>query len=176
MRELIDAKSEEEGLSESRLPHFDPGWTLLITGMNGRPFHKTTKVSFNHNILYLLHGSGSWDFLGLNHYTTAYVNATSGGAPGWNGDQNNVKWSDPSWEHSASSWLKVVPWGFREVLKWINNTYGNPILYVTENGFSDTDSVGLNDTRRVNYFTQYINNMLKAVLLDGCNVVSYTAW
>jgi beta-glucosidase/6-phospho-beta-glucosidase/beta-galactosidase len=150
MREYVDEKSRKEGRAESRLPQFDPGWTLLV--------------------------KGSYDFLGLNHYTTELVEASSGGEPGWNGDQDTLTYQDGTWEESASSWLKVVPWGFRKLMVWINMTYGNPTLYVTENGFSDTDSVGLNDTRRENYYMQYINNMLKAVLLDGCNVVSYTAW
>ena len=120
--------------------------------------------------------AGTWDFLGLNHYTTQYVNNDNNGPSGWDGDQATFKWHDPEWESSASSWLKVVPWGFREVLKWIKKTYNNPTVYVTENGFSDDNTVGPNDSRRVNYFNQYINNLLKAVLIDGCNVVSYTAW
>jgi len=150
MRQLIDEKSLQEGRNESRLPHFDPGWTLLL--------------------------KGSWDFLGLNHYTTELVTASEGGAPGWQGDQNTVTTQDDTWEESASSWLKVVPWGFYKLLNWIRVTYDNPLLYVTENGYSDYDDVGLNDTRRVNYYNLYINNMLKAVLLDGCNIKSYTAW
>jgi len=104
------------------------------------------------------------------------VEAATGGEPGWVGDQDTYTFQDTTWEESASSWLKVVPWGFRKLLVWINKTYGNPILYVTENGFSDDDTVGLQDTGRINYYTNYINEMLKAVLLDGCNVVSYTAW
>jgi lactase-phlorizin hydrolase len=148
MRKYVDEKSFNEGRPVSRLPKFDAGWTLLL--------------------------KGSLDFLGLNHYTTELTSATTGGGPGWDGDQNTRNFQDPSWEGSASSWLKVVPWGFRKLLNWINKTYGNPTLYVTENGFSDVG--GLNDTGRVNYYTQYINNALKAVKLDGCNVVSYTAW
>lgn len=70
----------------------------------------------------------------------------------------------------------MVPWGFRKLLNWIKNTYGNPELLVTENGFSDNSTVGLNDTMRTEYFRLYINNMLKASQLDGCNVTAYTAW
>jgi len=120
--------------------------------------------------------SGSWDFLGLNHYTTEMVSAGTAGAPGWEKDQETNIWQDESWPSSASGWLKVVPWGFRNLLNWINKTYGNPILYVTENGFSDLESVGVDDVGRVSYYTQYINEMLKAVTIDKCNVVSYTAW
>jgi len=98
------------------------------------------------------------------------------GPPGFRGDQNLIQIVDPKWESAASSWLKVVPWGFRKLLKWVKDTYDNPLVYVTENGFSDDNSVGLNDTRRINYFRQYINYLLKAVKLDECNVMGYTAW
>jgi len=120
---------------------------------------------------------GSFDFLGLNHYTTDLVIDSPGETkPGWQWDQNTHLYQDPSWPESASSWLKMVPWGFRKLLNWIKNTYGNPELLVTENGFSDSDRVGLNDTMRTEYFRLYINNMLKASQLDGCNVTAYTAW
>ena len=44
-----------------------------------------------------------------------------------------------------------MPWAFRKELNWIANAYGNPPIYVTENGFSDYG--GLNDTNRVLYYT-----------------------
>jgi len=49
-------------------------------------------------------------------------------------------------------------------------------MYITENGWSDSRNASLEDTGRIQYFTGYINNVLKAVLLDGVNVKSYTAW
>ena len=150
MRQLVDGKSEAEGLAQSRLPVFTPEWKQML--------------------------NGSYDFLGLNHYTTELVVPAVRTDAGWNGDQNTMTYQSDEWESSASSWLKVVPWGFRKLMVWIKNTYGNPLLYVTENGYSDNDQVGLNDTARVRYYTSYINEMLKAVLLDGCNVKSYTAW
>lgn len=152
MREYIDRKSAEDGLPESRLPSFDAEWTQMI--------------------------NGSWDFLGLNHYTTMYVQNKPGRAtPGWSYDQETEISIDESWGDSGSEWLKVVPWGFRNLLNWIKRTYKNPILYVTENGYSDPAvGVGLNDTARIYYYSNYINNMLKAIRLDGCNIGSYTCW
>jgi lactase-phlorizin hydrolase len=146
----VDRKSAEEGLPTSRLPTFDADWTYLI--------------------------KGSYDFLGLNHYTTELAaHGTIEGEPiGWKSDQNVVFSYHEDWPESASAWLKVVPWGFRKLLKWINKTYGNPLVYVTENGFSDED--GLIDSNRTNYYRNYINNLLYAVNVDGCNVKSYTAW
>jgi lactase-phlorizin hydrolase len=151
MRDIIDRKSlVDEGLPESRLPEFDVGWSFLL--------------------------KGSTDFLGLNHYTTNMVNASIETKPGWLWDQDTKTWQDPSWPASASKWLKVVPWGFRKLLNWIKNTYGNPNVLITENGFSDDHSVGTADVKRTQYYNDYINNMLKAVVVDGCNVTSYTAW
>ncbi|ODM94351.1 Lactase-phlorizin hydrolase [Orchesella cincta] len=150
MRQLIDQKSEAEGLQESRLPEFDNYWSQQL--------------------------NGSYDFLGLNHYTTELVVPENRTDPGYSGDQNTRTYQSAEWPESASSWLKVVPWGFRKIMNWIKNTYGNPTLYVTENGFSDTDAEGVNDQGRVDYYRDYTNNMLKAIKLDGCNIKKYTAW
>jgi beta-glucosidase/6-phospho-beta-glucosidase/beta-galactosidase len=82
------------------------------------------------------------------------------------------------------SWRKIydihirlqVPWGFRKLLNWLSKTYGSIDIYVTENGFADYPDTGVNDTGRVDYYTSYINEMLKAVKVDGINVKSYSAW
>lgn len=76
---------------------------------------------------------------------------------------------------SALNWSNYFR-GFRKLLNWIKNTYGNPVLIVTENGFSDTDAEGVNDQRRIEYYRDYTNSMLKAINIDGCNVTKYTAW
>ena len=60
---------------------------------------------------------------------------------------------------SGSSWLRVTPFGIRKVLRWIKEKYGDVPIYITENGFSDNGA--LEDTDRVNYYNQYINNVLK---------------
>lgn len=150
MRELIDRKSSEDDLPQSRLPVFTEEEKSMILG--------------------------SSDFLGFNHYTTELVESMDSNVRSWNGDQNTRTSQDPTWPASASGWLKHVPWGFRKLLNYFKNTYNNPVVYVTENGFSDTDEVGLNDDGRVRYYREYINEMLKAVNIDGCNVKSYTAW
>lgn len=92
------------------------------------------------------------DFLGLNHYTTSLVKdyeypidyPTSHSK-----DVGVAVESDPSWKNSSASWLKVVPWGFRKLLKWIKNEYDNPLVYVTENGYADNGQ--LNDVDRIYY-------------------------
>lgn len=96
---------------------------------------------------------GTSDFLGLNHYTTWLVRQFEydvSEPPTFWKDSGTAFEQDPTWESSDAGWLKVVPWGFRNLLKWLKNTYNNPILYVTENGFADTGD--LDDQRRVNYY------------------------
>jgi lactase-phlorizin hydrolase len=150
MRKMVDEKSAAEGRQESRLPTFNPTWTNVI--------------------------NGTLDFLGLNHYSTNYGFATSGGAPGHDGDADTGSSIDPTWPESGTSWLRVVPWGFRRLLNWLAMEYGNPPIYVTENGYADKDTDGVADLGRIDYYRKYINEMLKAVRIDGVNVKGYTAW
>jgi len=61
---------------------------------------------------------------------------------------------------AASLWLYIVPWGLRRALCWVKDHYGNPPVYVTENGFSDSSGT-LDDHDRVDYLRRYINELLK---------------
>jgi len=149
MREFVDRASEEQGVP-SRLPEFTHAESVEL--------------------------KGSWDFLGLNHYTTELSEPLVRPGAGWDNDQDTQQTHDPTWPPSSASWLKVVPWGFRKLLNWLKNTYGSPEIYVTENGFADYPDTGLQDTGRVNYYREYINQMLKAVTIDKVRVTSYTAW
>lgn len=69
--------------------------------------------------------------------------------------------TDRSWQDSGSQWLKMTPSGFRNILKFIKEEYGNPPIYVTENGVSERGPINLNDTPRVYYYENYINNGMK---------------
>ncbi|OXA46278.1 Cytosolic beta-glucosidase, partial [Folsomia candida] len=125
---------------------------------------------------------GSWDFCGIAHYTTNLVEPTnpshdSGGIS----DPLGIKLSsDPGWPgggNTSSNWgFYVVPWGFRKMLNWIKKRYGNPPIYVLENGYQAHPEDGLEDHDRVEYHRSYINEMLKVVRIDGVNVQMYAAW
>lgn len=52
----------------------------------------------------------------------------------------------------------------RKTLNWIKSHYGDVPVYVTSNAFSDTTGE-LNDTDRVEYHREYINEMLKGNVL-----------
>lgn len=51
---------------------------------------------------------------------------------------------------SASSWLRITPWGIRRMLNWIKDRYNNPDIIITENGLSDRNGY-LDDMMRI-YF------------------------
>lgn len=154
MKEYVGIKSKMEGRNVSRLPEFTKAEKKKI--------------------------SGTYDFFGINHYTTDLIENQDRGIshPSWDDDQNIASHQNSSWPSSGSPWLREVPWGMRKLLIWIKYKYGNPDVIVTENGVSDDDEHrgSLLDTQRIRYLTSYINNVLKAIKLDGCNVVGYTLW
>ena len=63
---------------------------------------------------------------------------------------------------SGSSWLNVVPWGLRRLLADIKTKYGNPPVYITENGVSDLTGT-LRDNDRCVYIRNYTNEVLKGM-------------
>lgn len=97
---------------------------------------------------------GTADFLGVNHYTSFLCLPLGQGVPAnplLNQDAGVTCYQPASWPASASSWLRYTPWGFRKILNWIKNEYGNPRVMITENGYSDTTGQ-LQDCERVQYF------------------------
>ena len=61
---------------------------------------------------------------------------------------------------SGSRWLKVVPWGIRNLLNFVKNNYGHPPMFITENGVSERNGT-LEDDSRIIFYRDYINNVLK---------------
>lgn len=71
--------------------------------------------------------------------------------------------ADRTWLDSGSGWLKVTPFGFRRILNFIKEEYGNPTIIITENGISERGTVDLNDVHRSYYYEKYINQLLKGI-------------
>ncbi|KAI2660870.1 Lactase-phlorizin hydrolase [Labeo rohita] len=147
----IRERSLAAGHAQSRLPEFTPEEVARIKGTH--------------------------DYFGLNHYTTVlafYVDF--GDQEHYDADRGAVVISDRTWLETGSDWLKICPQGFRRLLKFIKDNYGNPPVYVTENGVSERGPVDLNDVHRIHYYENYINQALKAYLLDGVDMRGYAAW
>ncbi len=130
------------------------------------------------------------DFLGLNHYSSSWV-----GAPRekkvpsepsyysdmdvWGTREKDGKMIGPV---ADSDWLYVVPWGSRHVLNWVAKRYSGIDLYIFENGVDvpGEDAMpleqALNDTFRLNYISDYLTEMSKAVMIDKVPLRGYFCW
>ncbi|XP_070021338.1 beta-glucosidase 12-like isoform X1 [Nicotiana sylvestris] len=129
---------------------------------------------------------GSYDFLGLNYYTSNY--ASNIVSP----YKVNISYSRDSQvnetterngkligEPTGSSVFFAVPEGLHKFLVYTKKKYKNPTIYVTENGMSDANVTevqqGVNDFQRVDFYRRHLL-ALNASLKDGVIVKGYFAW
>ncbi|XP_046442120.1 lactase-phlorizin hydrolase-like [Daphnia pulex] len=151
MVDLIGRKSTAAGLPQSRLPVFTEAEKIEL--------------------------KGSSDFFGLNFYSSEIVREElfDDTLVDYTTDKDAVAYQDKeNWYGTASTWLRITPWGIRRMLNWIKERYNNPDVIITENGMSDRSGF-LDDSMRIYFYKYYINNVLQAVQ-DGVNVIGYTAW
>ncbi|CAG5865922.1 unnamed protein product [Menidia menidia] len=148
---IIRERSLAAGLSQSRLPEFTPEEIKRI--------------------------NGTFDYFGLNHYCSVLAfNVDHGNNQHLEADKGAGVISDRTWLETGSSWLRITPFGLRRLLRFIKEEFGNPPIIITENGVSESGPVDLNDPHRVYFYKNYINQVLKAYLLDGVDIRGYTAW
>lgn len=67
----------------------------------------------------------------------------------------NVQFSYADWPASDNGFIFDYPEGFRGMLNWIINSFGNHKIVLTENGWSDNGTEGLNDTARITYIAVF---------------------
>nr|GMD74166.1 beta-glucosidase 44-like [Ipomoea batatas] len=106
---------------------------------------------------------GSFDYVGINQYTTYYVNDPSPNTSStinyqndWNAifayDRNGV----PIGPRANSDWLYMVPWGLYKAVTYVKEQYGNPRMFIAENGMDYIGNLtlaeSLNDTKRIGYY------------------------
>ncbi|XP_023555111.1 cytosolic beta-glucosidase [Octodon degus] len=119
---------------------------------------------------------GTADFFAVQYYTTRFIKHKENkeaelGIPQ---DAEIELFSDPSWK--GFGWVRVVPWGLRKLLNYIKDTYNNPIIYITENGFPQDDPPSMDDTERWECFRQTFQELLKAIHVDKVNLHLYCLW
>ncbi|KOB77602.1 Uncharacterized protein OBRU01_03826 [Operophtera brumata] len=122
---------------------------------------------------YLCGHNGSFDFMGVNHYTTHVVAAGRGRAgpqPSFEDDVGVNLMQRDDWPKSNSTWLRV--WTFITIQP--TSSYNNPLVVITENGVSLEP--GIHDPKRVQYISSYLKALHAAILSDGCRVAGYTYW
>lgn len=106
----------------------------------------------------------SFTFLGINHYTTYYVNSKG---------HNSVS---KDWTQGKSTWLFDQPRGLKELLLYIKKKYSKTIpIYITESGFSQKFD-GILDLDRTHYLIGYINEALKCYKNGMKNLKGFFIW
>lgn len=120
---------------------------------------------------------GKVDFVGLSYYMTNAVKANNivegNGLDGFPGSVSNPYVQKSNW-----GW-QIDPIGLRYALNLLYERYQKP-LFIVENGFGAIDQIdpdgNINDDYRIAYLKAHIEEMKKAVLLDGVDLMGYTPW
>ncbi|KPI93700.1 Myrosinase 1 [Papilio xuthus] len=153
LTDVVNQKSKEQGFSRSRMPEFTK-----------------EEIEFMR---------GAYDFFGINHYTGVLVSGTEylqeHPVPSMHDDINVGTFAPSDWPAAASSWLKQSPDSLLKILLLIKEKYNNPVMYITENGWSTRLEQGLEDDDRVRYYRAALENVLDA-LDAGVNLKGYMAW
>jgi beta-glucosidase len=123
---------------------------------------------------------GSLDFLTINHYDSFFVTDGSSNLLTENRDVAadmgaNFIYPDgkpPPYESN------IYTQGFRPLLAYVKNTYGNLPIYIHENGYRTLRSgdLDLDDQPRIDHIRAFIGNLLEAVRVDGSDVRGYFHW
>lgn len=112
------------------------------------------------------------DFLGINFYAPAIVKGED--------SPISLKWLDNNPDSVKSHVGPVKPEYLYKILMRLKTDYGNPKMYITENGagFKDEDvkkDNKVNDPLRADYIKRHIEYALKAKT-EGANLNGYMVW
>jgi beta-glucosidase len=114
------------------------------------------------------------DFVGVNHYSRIIIERSR--LP-WLGFRL-VRSPNPRAVHTDMDW-EIYPRSFLDTLTWLRERYGNPPVYVTENGAAFADRVepdgSVRDEARRDYLEAYLF-MLRKAMDAGSDVRGYFVW
>lgn len=112
------------------------------------------------------------DLLGINYYSRMTMKYEEGRPfdVGW-GEAKCRRWTGMAWP--------VQPEGLYDLLSELRTDYGNPAVFIAENGCAYDDVVTpdgqIHDAERVLYYREHLESVAQA-LADGCNVKGYLCW
>lgn len=113
------------------------------------------------------------DFLGVNYYAPMYQRTDRNGLVGTNWGAN-----PPGMPTTGMGW-PVDPGGLIEVLADLRENYGNPPIYITENGayFKEPSAAAgrIDDAERISYLRAHIAACHRAIG-EGANLGGYFVW
>ncbi|OAY40039.1 beta-glucosidase 13 [Manihot esculenta] len=132
----------------------------------------------------------SYDFLGLQYYTSYYAKPNAPIDPDhirYKTDSQTTTTAydydgNPIGPHAYSPWFYIFPKGIRHLLNYTKDTYEDPVIYITENGVdrynneSRTPEQVRNDTFRINYYKEHMWHALGSLKKYNVNLKGYFAW
>ncbi|XP_028771203.1 hydroxyisourate hydrolase [Neltuma alba] len=177
---IPQTKTEKDVLAVKRADDFLVGWVLepLVYG----DYPASMKANAGARIPAFTDREskqvrGSCDFIGLIYYTTANVSD--------NQDSLKQEFRDIGRDMAANIIFEadlfteeeypIKPWGIRHVLETFKLLYGNPPVFIYENGQRTARNTSLEDVSRVKYLHAHIGGVLDA-LRNGSNTRGYFAW
>nr|VDC80888.1 unnamed protein product [Brassica rapa] len=136
--------------------------------------------------------AGSYDFLGLNYYVTQYAQPKPNPYP----SETHTAMMDAgvklTYDNSRGEFLGPLfvedkvngnsyyyPKGIYYVMDYFKTKYGDPLIYVTENGdtpSSENREQAIADYKRIDYLCSHLCFLRKVIKEKGVNVRGYFAW
>ena len=126
--------------------------------------------------------SAPTDFIGINNYQREfatykwYVPFLQMDISGQ--DTAETEFVKDGVQHTSMGW-EVYPQGLYECLRLLKDEYGNPPVYITENGAAFDDRLSVDgqvyDPLRIQYLESYLGKAQQAVE-EGCALKGYFVW
>ncbi|XP_073099439.1 beta-glucosidase 12-like isoform X2 [Elaeis guineensis] len=186
---LSDSKPDKD--AANRALDFMLGWFMDPVTRGDYPLSMRTLVrkrlpKFTEQQSRML--NGSFDFIGINYYTTRYVseltiskNVSTSYDTDMQAQVTEMRNGIQIGPKAASDWLYIYPQGIGELLLHVKTKYNNPIIYITENGVDECNNKSasleeaLKDDTRINFHSKHLLNVLRAIR-KGADVRGYFAW
>nr|TKS13840.1 beta-glucosidase 13-like [Populus alba] len=130
----------------------------------------------------------TFDFVGLNYYTAYYAANANPADPDhlrYQTDSNAIikakRDGNPLGPQAGATWQYVYPEGIKYLLNHTKYNYEDPVIYITENGYSRvlaklSDSETLDDSQRITFHYDHLQNVLNSINDYKVKVKGYFAW
>lgn len=173
-KDIIAAQQEDEKqlfFTDVQVRGNYPRWAVKEREINGY------KLDITDEDLQILK-AGTVDYIGISYYLSNTISTRPEAIrleDDLLGDSSLVE--NPYVGMTEWGW-SIDPTGLRHYLNLLSNRYERPI-FIVENGFgyADTLSEGhVHDVERIDFLSQHIKEMKKAIELDGVDVLGYTVW
>ena len=123
--------------------------------------------------------AGTVDFIGCSYYLTTVVTANKDMKRTGNDSAGKADVVENPYLKTSDWGWTIDPVGLRFYLNQLYDKYEIPI-FIVENGFGAVDVLKedftVDDDNRIEYLTNHIVEMKKAIEIDGVDVIGYTTW